>query len=56
MGYFSNFKQLSYDLNGDGVQDKIVNLTSLVVASPKLLDKSTFYNFVEVRDGERPDQ
>jgi hypothetical protein len=56
MSYFSNFKTIPYDLNGDGVFDNITNLTSLVAASQKLLDNQVFYGYVQVLDGERPDQ
>ena len=56
MGYFSNFETLNYDINGDGIYDNITNLTSFVVASQKLLDNQTYYNYVQVMDGERVDQ
>lgn len=56
MSYFSNFQTIPYDLNGDGVYDEITNLTSFVSASQSLLNNQTFYNFVQVQDGERIEQ
>jgi hypothetical protein len=56
MSYFSNFKTIPYDLNGDGVFDTITDLTNLVGASPRLLDHQTFYSYIKIEDGERPDQ
>lgn len=56
MSYFSNFQTIPYDLNGDGIYDTITNLTSFVAASQSLLNQQTFYNYVQVRDGERIEQ
>ena len=56
MSYFSNFQTIPYDLNGDGVYDNVTNLTSFVAASESLLNQQTFYNFVQVQDGERIEQ
>ncbi len=56
MSYFSNFQTIPYDLNGDGIYDDITNLTSFVSASQSLLNNYTFYNYVNVLDGERIEQ
>ena len=56
MGYFSNFKTISYDLNGDGVFDDIIDLTRFAAASDSLINNHAFYNFVQVQDGERIEQ
>lgn len=56
MSYFSNFQTIPYDLNGDGVYDEVTNLTSFVSASAQLLNNQTFYNFIQIQDGERVEQ
>jgi len=56
MSYFKNFKNIDYDLNGDGIADTIVNLTNMVAVSKSLIDNAGFYSFVDVLDGERPEQ
>jgi len=56
MSYFKNFKNIDYDLNADGIADTIVNLTNMVAVSKSLIDNAGFYSFVDVLDGERPEQ
>ena len=56
MSYFSNFKTIDYDLNGDGVSDTIINLTNIVAVSKNIIDNSGFYSYIDVLDGERPEQ
>jgi len=56
MSYFSNFKTLPYDLQGDGVQDKILDLTRIVVANKAKIDDIVYYSYVQVLDGERIEQ
>jgi hypothetical protein len=56
MSYFSSFKTLPYDLNGDGIYDDVVNLTTLVATSPGRLDNISYYDNILINDGERPDQ
>jgi|LWDU01.1.fsa_nt_gi hypothetical protein len=56
MGYFNNFNTLDYDLNGDGVIDVIVDLTSMVKLSDTLINNTQLYEYVTVLEGERPDQ
>lgn len=56
MSYFANFQTIPYDLNGDGIYDDVTNLTSFVAASQGLLNRQSFYNFIQVQDGERIEQ
>lgn len=56
MSYFSNFKQIPYDLNGDGIYDDVTNLTTFAAANYKTLNNSVFYNYITILDGERPEQ
>lgn len=56
MGYFSKFKRIAYDIEGNGVKQSLVNLTSNVAISSKLIDNVSFYSYVNVHDGERMEQ
>jgi len=56
MSYFSNFQTIPYDLNGDGVYDNITDLSSFVVASESLLNNQTFYNYIQIQEGEKIEQ
>ena len=56
MSYFSKFKTIPYDLNGDGTYTNIVDISSYVSASESLINNISFYNYVEVMDGERIEQ
>ena len=56
MSYFSNFKNVEYDLNADGISDTLVNLTNITSISKTLIDNIGFYSYVNVLDGERPEQ
>jgi len=54
--FFSHFKTVPYDMNGDGVYDEIVNLTNSVRITEKLADDVSLYEYIVVTDGQRPDQ
>jgi len=56
MGYFTNFNTIQYDINGDGIYDNITNLSSIAKISKELIDNTTFYDLINIYDGERPEQ
>ena len=56
MGYFNSFSTIDYDINGDGVFDNILNLSSSVKISSTLINNATFYDLININDGERPEQ
>jgi hypothetical protein len=56
MGYFNKFKRTAYDIDGTGTYQPLVNLTSNVAISNKLIENIAFYANVAVGDGERMEQ
>jgi hypothetical protein len=56
MAYFTNFKTIEYDINGDGIFDDITNLSAIAKISDNLIGNATFYDLVNINDGERPEQ
>jgi|LWDU01.1.fsa_nt_gi hypothetical protein len=56
MSYFSGFKIIPYDLNGDGIYDNVTNLAIISKISKALINNVTLYDFININDGERPDQ
>ncbi len=56
MGYFNNFNTIQYDINGDGIYDNITNLSAIAKVSDTLINNVTFYDLINVNDGERPEQ
>jgi hypothetical protein len=56
MGYFSAFTTIDYDNGGDGIYDKILDLTNIIKVSDSLLESAVYYDKILVNQGERPDQ
>ena len=53
--YFSKFKKIPYEVNGDGVIRNLVNIATYTSIKSKLADDITFYSNYNVKDGDRPD-
>ena len=53
--YFSKFKKISYEANGDGVLRDLVNISSFTGITTKKIDNVAFYSNYTIKDGERPD-
>jgi len=56
MAYFKKFGRLGYDIEGNGILEHVVNLSSNVTLSERLRNSVSFYNKVKVQDGERMEQ
>ena len=56
MGYFRKFNRMAYDLEGNGIKTAVVNLSSSVVMSQRLIDNISVYNKVLINNGERVEQ
>jgi hypothetical protein len=54
--YFNNFEKIAYDINGDGVDDVIVNLTQLVKVAASMVANKAYFEDITIMEGERPDQ
>ena len=55
MAYFKNFQKVGYDLDGDGYQSQLTNLTHFSRIGTKYLDDVSFYSYYNISEGERPD-
>ena len=56
MGYFSKFNKINYDLEGDGIYTKLINISSSVVLSKYFMDNTSIYTLISVNEGERIEQ
>jgi hypothetical protein len=55
MSYFTNFPKVDYDIMGNGITQKVTNITSYVNITSKLLDDVAFYSYYSIPDADRPD-
>ena len=55
MAYFSNFAQVEYDFDGNGVNKTIKNIAQYSTILSKNLDDAAFYSYYNIQDGDRPD-
>ena len=53
--YFSSIKNAVIDVDGSGNLDLMKNLTAKAKVSDALINNASFYNTIEVMEGERPD-
>lgn len=55
MSFFDKFPKTSYSIENDGIQNSIIDIFRYVDVKDKLADSSTSYGYVDILDGERPD-
>ena len=55
MAFFNQFTKTNYSINNDGVQNRIIDLFRYVDVKDKLADGATSYSYIDILDGERPD-
>ena len=53
--YFASIRNVAVDIDGSGNKDLLKNLTAKAKISDALINNTSYYQTVEVVDGERPD-
>lgn len=56
MSFFSQFPKINFDVLGDGVENKIIDIFRNVDVRDFKIDDLVTYTYYEIKDGERPDQ
>lgn len=56
MSFFQLFPKTTYDFQLDGIQNSIVDIFRYVDVADDLVNNFTGYQFIDIQDGERPDQ
>lgn len=55
MSFFSQFPQLKYDINANGVKTDVTDMFRYVDVKDDFIDNYTTYSYYNITEGERPD-